>query len=327
LLVVIGIIALLISILLPALNKARESANRVKCASNLRSIGQSIYMFANANKYRIPYHQMTAGNGGGGPVNDITASGTNVYGNVGPFWYQRMWAHDYWRLVKQYGANTKLFVCPSLESQMGAEFAEVSYSLNAGAGGPPYTGTPATSDANYQKTSDHGEEMSKYVDDNNTFPDNPDLGIPMTDPASKMCWQPDGSGVPQNAAGAGGAAGAWHTVMFDYVYFGASPLCGTGTGAAFKQQLLSWAVLKLNQKTTTGYATVDSNPPLMSDLAWVQTGSNKFRVNHGSKWWAKTGTLSRQGDIKMNILYRDGHVDMKSPDVIFTNYGGADWYR
>src|SRR4029077_12753827 len=47
LLVVIGIIALLVSILLPTLNRARESANRTKCLANLRSIGQLINMYAN----------------------------------------------------------------------------------------------------------------------------------------------------------------------------------------------------------------------------------------------------------------------------------------
>src|SRR5579885_1333836 len=54
LLVVIGIIALLISILLPSLNRARETANRVKCASNLRQIGQAILLYANENKGSYP---------------------------------------------------------------------------------------------------------------------------------------------------------------------------------------------------------------------------------------------------------------------------------
>src|SRR5260221_11685214 len=59
LLVVIGIIALLISILLPSLNRARETANRVKCASNLRQIGQAMLLYAGENKGNYPrtYYQ------------------------------------------------------------------------------------------------------------------------------------------------------------------------------------------------------------------------------------------------------------------------------
>ena len=50
LLVVIGIIALLISILLPSLNKAREAGNTIKCLSNLRQFGTAIQMYAADNK-------------------------------------------------------------------------------------------------------------------------------------------------------------------------------------------------------------------------------------------------------------------------------------
>jgi len=54
LLVVIGIIALLIGILMPALSKARESANTVKCASNLRSIGQGLALYCAQNDGFLP---------------------------------------------------------------------------------------------------------------------------------------------------------------------------------------------------------------------------------------------------------------------------------
>jgi prepilin-type N-terminal cleavage/methylation domain-containing protein len=55
LLVVIGIIALLISILLPALSKARRQANVVVCQTRLHQLGLGIIMYANDNKGVLPY--------------------------------------------------------------------------------------------------------------------------------------------------------------------------------------------------------------------------------------------------------------------------------
>lgn len=55
LLVVIGIIAVLVGVLLPALSKARRTAQSAACLSNLRQIGQAYYMYANANKGYLPF--------------------------------------------------------------------------------------------------------------------------------------------------------------------------------------------------------------------------------------------------------------------------------
>jgi type II secretory pathway pseudopilin PulG len=54
LLVVIGIIALLIALLLPSLNKARESARTVACLSNLRQLGLAFRMYAGEHHDYLP---------------------------------------------------------------------------------------------------------------------------------------------------------------------------------------------------------------------------------------------------------------------------------
>jgi prepilin-type N-terminal cleavage/methylation domain-containing protein len=63
LLVVIAIIALLISILLPSLSKARELAKRSVCAANLSGQGKAIAMYANAARGSFPMSSKTRAHG------------------------------------------------------------------------------------------------------------------------------------------------------------------------------------------------------------------------------------------------------------------------
>ncbi len=107
LLVVIGIIALLISILLPALNKARFSANVAVCASNHHQIYTAMAMYANDNRNYLP--------------------GTNVQNNVKGADYVNGWGRYPWEAVPvtaprwygvgvliggQYLPNSRVVECP-----------------------------------------------------------------------------------------------------------------------------------------------------------------------------------------------------------------------
>jgi prepilin-type N-terminal cleavage/methylation domain-containing protein/prepilin-type processing-associated H-X9-DG protein len=66
LLVVIGIIALLIAMLMPALNRARDSANTIACLSNHRQLVLLLNMYATENKGSLPF--ATECTEGSGPI-------------------------------------------------------------------------------------------------------------------------------------------------------------------------------------------------------------------------------------------------------------------
>jgi prepilin-type N-terminal cleavage/methylation domain-containing protein/prepilin-type processing-associated H-X9-DG protein len=120
LLVVIGIIALLISILLPSLNRARETANRVKCASNLRQIGQALLLYGNDNKNAYPRTVFSGAAPATSLVPDVTSNGGfNTTGTSGdPFVGSNPHpvnnvAESYFLLIRTQDITAAVFTCPS----------------------------------------------------------------------------------------------------------------------------------------------------------------------------------------------------------------------
>jgi prepilin-type N-terminal cleavage/methylation domain-containing protein/prepilin-type processing-associated H-X9-DG protein len=101
LLVVIGILAILIGILLPTVTLVRESANTVKCAAQLRNIGQAIFNYTASNGGLLP-----AWAGNHSYPNDVLPDD-----RLGPGWIAEL---ERYSGVK---ADSPLYQCPAFRSE------------------------------------------------------------------------------------------------------------------------------------------------------------------------------------------------------------------
>jgi prepilin-type N-terminal cleavage/methylation domain-containing protein/prepilin-type processing-associated H-X9-DG protein len=123
LLVVIAIIAVLIAILLPSLLRAKESANRVKCSSNLRQIGMAQRIYAIDNKGQYPRTDMSSEEAAPiyftGPLDQNPFDG-HAWA-PGPNLTYYTWVNDVtasiYVLVRYKMLTIDVFLCPSSDQQ------------------------------------------------------------------------------------------------------------------------------------------------------------------------------------------------------------------
>ncbi len=121
LLVVVAIIALLISILLPSLARARELAKRTTCAANMSGAGKGFYTYATENGDVWPIAAPSTASLGTGPVSYYARTGLHgdalVAGDPGDPshapWNEMSTTRNMWQLVKTGGTSPKSFICPS----------------------------------------------------------------------------------------------------------------------------------------------------------------------------------------------------------------------
>ncbi len=112
LLVVIAIIAILIGLLLPAVQKVREAAARMSCSNNLHQFGLALHNYAGVNDQKLPASRVTVGGVSKFRSWTPVALAYVEQDNVGKLWNNTIKWNTGTNLTTS-ATKFKLFICPS----------------------------------------------------------------------------------------------------------------------------------------------------------------------------------------------------------------------
>jgi len=135
LLVVIAIIAILIGLLLPAVQKVREAANRMRCQNNLKQLGISVHSYHDANSF-FPPVRIAGGDGWGTWI--VLILPYMEQGNVFDLWNLQLKYASQPAAVQQ--AQIKTLYCPSRRGPTTLSTSEPFAAADNGAV-PPWNST------------------------------------------------------------------------------------------------------------------------------------------------------------------------------------------
>jgi len=240
LLVVVAIIALLISILLPSLSRARELAKRLVCAANIKGIGTAEKIYANDNEEQwstpvfnegalgVPVVIKYTGLDGTGSNRALASNVTST--NIAV-------TRAFWLLIRSGETTQKQYICPSSGDETDVTEEVDKYYDFLGLGNVSY-GYQVPFGVKETRASENSDPRQALAADSSPYTAAGLKPVSTYDPnTSPRLWQPYNSG---NHGGTG--AGEGQNVLFQdsHATFERKPIVGIDNDNIYTHMTSSW---------------------------------------------------------------------------------------